>query len=144
MRGMRVYCRVAPKSTSCGRFTTSAKSCRRIHYHHRLRNLISLREHPMKHMHSTSQKVSLHCLPPPSPSRSLFLTQSLIFGLSVSWDVHSLDYQTCSSACAQPESLLKCDEVLLKNEGDGRQPVMSSRVNHVADTPTCDRLASTV
>ena len=68
MRGMRVYCRVAPKSTSCGRFTTSAKSCRRIHYHHRLRNLISLREHPMKHMHSTSRKVSNPFTLPPPPS----------------------------------------------------------------------------
>jgi len=27
MRGMSVYCRVAPMATSCGRFTTSAKSC---------------------------------------------------------------------------------------------------------------------
>ena len=95
----------------------------------------------MKHMHSTSQKVSNPFTPPPP---FLFLTQSLIFGLSVSWDVHSLDYQTCFSARAQPESLLKCDEVHLESEGDERRPVMYSRVNHVADTPTCNRLASTV
>lgn len=70
MRGMTVYCRVAPKATSCGRFTTSAKSCGRIHYHHSLRILISLREHPLKHIIAQARRSLI-------PSLSLPLLRGL-------------------------------------------------------------------
>ena len=70
MRGMTVYCRMAPRATSCGRFATSAKSCGRIHYHHSVRYMISLREHPLKHIIALAGRSLIPSLSLPLPRSS--------------------------------------------------------------------------